>query len=78
MDIIILYFGKIIIQSDQKYYYDLFLIQDGNKFIIFWLLDIESSSSQLKQQKIIDFISILFICILYLNNQYPYDLFLSK
>lgn len=48
MDIIILYFEKIIIQSDQKYYYDLFLIQDGNKFIIFCLLDIESSSSQLK------------------------------
>lgn len=67
MDIIILYFGTIIIQSDQKYYYDSY--QDGNKFIIFWLLDIESSSSQLKQQKIIDFISILFICILYLNNR---------
>lgn len=67
MDIIILYFGKIIIQSDQKYYYDSY--QDENKFIIFWLLDIESSSSQLKQQKIIDFISILFICILYLNNR---------
>lgn len=47
MDIIILYFEKIIIQSDQKYYYDSY--QDENKFIIFWLLDIESSSSQLKQ-----------------------------
>lgn len=36
----------------------IYFYQDGNKFIIFWLLDIESSSSQLKQQKIIDFISI--------------------